>query len=1050
MIKRLLTLGLLFASLAARAQATLGTSPYVQNFDNLASGLPTGFSVYTAATATSLGTAPTPAQLLLTPSAATTTSGTPHVTSPAGTSTAWTATAAGFKNVASATVLNSKATADAQAAATNRALGVRQTGSFGDGTTGVGPAFAFQIANTTGKTDFALSFKLQSLDSTSTRTTTWRVDYGTGTTPSAFTQVGTTTTTPATPAVATTGQFFANNTVTASFGGALDNLTGPVWIRIVAPTATTGSGSRPTSAIDDFSLTWNANATSPQLAVSPTTLDFGKQAINTASTTKTYVLTGTNLTADATVTTAAPFSLSKDGTTAFGTTLTYTAAELAAGAKTVYVRFTPTTLGVVSGPVTGTITNSSTGASSRTVTVTGAGTDPTQTVYSFDACTTGTTLSDGWLQYSVTGAQTWACTTFGRDPNAPSGTTAYPNAVQINGYASGANNTNEDWLISPALSLASTAYPLLSFWSRTAFTGAPLRLLVSTNYSGTGSPIAAGVTWADLNVAFPATGSDTWTQTANIDLSAYKTAGVYVAFVYNSTTDNGARWTLDDIVLTNSATAPAPGLRASTQGLSFGYVAVGSSAQQTMTVTATNLTSNLTVTSSNAAYQLSKDGTAFASALTYTPADASGKTLPVTVRFQPTAAATSYAATATVATAGATSLNVDLTGNTYDVATTLEVVNWNMEWFGSSASGFGPADKNLQYTNASTVLKALNADVYALLEVVDTTRLRNLVASMPGYAYRISGFGSNADDSLDTDYALTQKLAFVYRTSVVSKAKFSSFFRSRQAQNAADYSYWSSGRFPYVMQADVTLNGVTKAVTFVAIHAKANTDPVLTSYARRKNASDELKAKLDADYAGKNVVVLGDINDVLDQTITAGITPAVTSYSAFTNDAANYPSPTLQELSLKGKKSTVSYNDVIDHVITSKSFYSYFIKGTADVQTSIASTIANYGSTTSDHYPVLTRYSFSSTLGTKSAATAALGLYPNPVTNSVRFEVPETGNHLNLSVYTTTGSLVLSSTGSAEQLNQQLGQRVAGLASGLYVVRVVGAQQTYVSRFQKL
>ncbi len=1042
MIKRLLTLGLLCASLAARAQATLGTSPYTESFDNLASGLPPGFSVYTVATATSLGTAPTPAQLLLTPSAATTTSTTtPPVTSPAGTSTAWTATAAGFKNFASATALRSKATADAQAAATNRALGVRQTGSFGDGTAGVGPAFVFQVANTTGKSDFALSFKLQSLDSTATRTATWRVDYGVGTTPSTFTQVGTTS---------TTGAFFANNTVTASFGGALDNLAGPVWIRIVAPALTTGSGNRPTSAIDDFSLSWNANATAPTLAVTPATLDFGKQTINTPSATKTYVLTGTNLTADATVTTAAPFSVSKDGTTAFGTTLTYSAAELAAGAKTVYVRFTPTTLGVVSGPATGTITNSSPGASSRTVTVTGAGTDPTQTVYSFDACTTGTTLSDGWLQYSVAGAQTWACTTFGRDPNAPTGTTAYPNAVQVNGYAGGANNTNEDWLISPALSLAGTAYPLLSFWSRTAFTGAPLRLLVSTNYSGAGSPIATGVTWSDLNAAFPATGSDTWTQTANVDLSAYKTAGVYVAFVYNSTTDDGARWTLDDIVLTNSATAPAPGLRANTQGLSFGYVAVGASAQQTMQVTATNLTGNLTVTSSNAAFQLSKDGTAFASALTYTPADASGKTLPVTVRFQPTTTATSYAATAAVATAGATALSVDLTGNTFDVANTLEVVNWNMEWFGSSAAGFGPADKNLQYTNASTVLKALNADVYALLEVVDTTRLRNLVAAMPGYAYRVSGFGSSADDSLDTDYALTQKLAFIYRTSVVSNAKFSSFFRSRQAQNAADYSYWSSGRFPYVMQANVTLNGVTKPVTFVAIHAKANTDPVLTSYARRKSASDELKAKLDASYAGQNVVVLGDINDDLDQTITAGITPPVTSYSAFTTDAANYPSPTLQELSLKGKKSTVSYNDVIDHVITSKSFYTYFIKGTADVQTSIANTIANYGSTTSDHYPVLTRYSFSQVLATRSAATAALGLYPNPVTNSVRFEVPETGNGLSLSVYTTTGRLVLNSTGSVEQLNQQLGQRVAGLASGLYVVRVVGAQQTYVSRFQKL
>ena len=965
MINQFLKLGwisvLALASLGAHAQtqATLGTSPYVETFDGLASGLPAGFNVYTAATTSSLGVGATAAQLILTP----------------GTTTAWNATGPGFKNFASSTALNSKNPVAVQSAATNRALGVRQTGSFGDGTIsannlyGAGPAFAFKIENTTGKTDFELRFKLQSLDSTSARTATWRVDYGLGATPSAFTQVGSTAT--------TGGNVFSRATITASFGGALDNQGGPVWIRIVAPAVTTGSQNRPSSAIDDFSLTWQANSTAPQLAASPTALAFGNQNINTTSAAKTYTLTGNNLTADATVTATAPFSVSKDDVT-YGLTATYTAAELAAGAKPVYVKFTPTTSSVATGPVSGTITNSSVGAASRTVTATGGGVDPTQTVYSFSGCVSATNLSDGWQQASVTGAQTWACTTFGRDPNAPTGTAAYPTAVQMNGY-SGGNVTNEDWLISPSLNLASTTYPLFSFWSRTAFAGPALRLLVSTNYPGTGSPVAAGVTWTDLNATFPATGSDTWTQTANVDLSAYKMGGVYVAFVYNSTTDEAARWTLDDVVLTNSATPAPPAVRTDPASLSFGYRAAGSTTLQTLNVTATSLTGDLTVSSSNAAFQFSKDGASFSNAVTYTTAEASGKIVPVQVRFQPTAASTTYAGTATVATAGVAPRSVVVSGNTFDVANTLEVVNWNMEWFGSPAAGFGPDDKELQFTNATSVLRQLDADVFALLEVVDTLSLSKLVATMPGYAYRVSYFGSAADDSLDTDYRLTQKLAFVYRTSVVKNPKFSAFFRSRQAQNAPDYSYWSSGRFPFVMQADVIVNGVTKPVTFVAIHAKANTDPILTSYDRRKRAADELKTKLDTDYAGQNVVVLGDFNDDLDQTITAGISPAITSYSAFTNDAANYPSPTLQELSLTGQKSTVGYNDVIDHVVTSKPLYSYFIPGTAEVQTRITSTIANYGSTTSDHYPVLTRYNFTApdlVVNTANQAVAA-GTYNN-------------------------------------------------------------------------
>jgi hypothetical protein len=67
----------------------------------------------------------------------------------------------------------------------------------------------------------------------------------------------------------------------------------------------------------------------------------------------------------------------------------------------------------------------------------------------------------------------------------------------------------------------------------------------------------------------------------------------------------------------------------------------------------------------------------------------------------------------------------------------------------------------------------------------------------------------------------------------------------------------------------------------------------------------------------------------------------------------------------------------------------------------------------------------------------------------VRFEVPETGSNLGLQVHTIDGRLVLQGTGTAEQLNQQLGQRVGSLGTGLYLIQVVGAKQTYISRFQK-
>jgi hypothetical protein len=95
------------------------------------------------------------------------------------------------------------------------------------------------------------------------------------------------------------------------------------------------------------------------------------------------------------------------------------------------------------------------------------------TTYNFNTCSSN--LPDGFTQYSVTGAQVWGCTTFGRSPADSSGSA--PNGLQINGFANGINNTNEDWLISPSFNLTATNFPLLSFWSRTAFTGATLKSL---------------------------------------------------------------------------------------------------------------------------------------------------------------------------------------------------------------------------------------------------------------------------------------------------------------------------------------------------------------------------------------------------------------------------------------------------------------------------------------------------------------------------------------------------------------------------------------------
>jgi hypothetical protein len=211
---------------------TLTTSPLLLDFNTIGNGiLPTGVSVRTGARADTLGIGAT---LTNNPS-----------------TSLWTGFTAGFRNYASATGLTSSADSVAQVNAPNRALGVRQTGTLGSGGD-PGAAFVFLLANTTGKSNLKMDFQLQSLDPASARTTTWVVDYGLGENPTSFTTVGTVTGT------MTTGNLlFSNNAVSATMPAGANGQSQKVWIRIVTLTASTGSASRASSAIDDVKFTWN-------------------------------------------------------------------------------------------------------------------------------------------------------------------------------------------------------------------------------------------------------------------------------------------------------------------------------------------------------------------------------------------------------------------------------------------------------------------------------------------------------------------------------------------------------------------------------------------------------------------------------------------------------------------------------------------------------------------------------------------------------------------------------------------------------------------------
>ncbi len=382
---------------------------------------------------------------------------------------------------------------------------------------------------------------------------------------------------------------------------------------------------------------------------------------------------------------------------------------------------------------------------------------------SFDSCTGSGLLPNGFTAFNVTGAQIWDCTTFGRDSTMPAGTAASGHAVEINGFANGVNNTNQDWLITPRFNLAGTAFPLLSYWSRNAFAGAPLTLEISTDFTGSGNPTLAH--WTVLNGKFPSQGSDVWTQSTNIDLSGFKDSSVYLAFVYTSTTDDGSRWTLDDLSLINSLTPPPPSLTLSTDNLEYGFTASGSTAIQKLTVTGNDLTSNITIMAEGN-FKVSTDSVHFLDSVTLKPGKTNNVTAPVYIRFAPDFANTQFIDSVLVTISDSTAI-VNVKGNSIDPGSVLSVVDWNLNWFGTPDPTLGPTDKALQEKNVGLILPTLHADLYALEELVNEPALDSIVSKMPGYAYIVGQYGSFSNptipggpDSLNT----VQKLAFVYNT----------------------------------------------------------------------------------------------------------------------------------------------------------------------------------------------------------------------------------------------------------------------------------------------
>ena len=224
-MKKLLTFSLLslgiYATAVAQTPYVLMGHSYSQNFNSLGNGLPDGWKVYTNAWFDTLGT---PAAFV---SAA----------------TPWDQGSGTFGNYAAKDTFYAAATAAAQNASPNRALGAK-IGPAND----TGTSFVFRAANTKGLSNINFACNLQSLDLNAARVKRWYMSYALGTNPTNFHYLA--------GGYNTGNNTFTQTNINVTLPAAASNQDSILTIRISSFFPGSGSLAYPTVAIDDVNITW--------------------------------------------------------------------------------------------------------------------------------------------------------------------------------------------------------------------------------------------------------------------------------------------------------------------------------------------------------------------------------------------------------------------------------------------------------------------------------------------------------------------------------------------------------------------------------------------------------------------------------------------------------------------------------------------------------------------------------------------------------------------------------------------------------------------------
>lgn len=269
----------------------------------------------------------------------------------------------------------------------------------------------------------------------------------------------------------------------------------------------------------------------------------------------------------------------------------------------------------------------------------------------------------------------------------------------------------------------------------------------------------------------------------------------------------------------------------------------------------------------------------------------------------------------------------------YGTDNSFEVITWNIKTFPLVAED----DVSLEYL--SQLIPAINADVIAFQEVADVDVFAQMIDDIPGYECYVG----NYDDWV--------KLAFVYNSNSVQVDAVYEIYTD-EIYNAPFV------RRPHVLE--LSWNGQD----FIVInnHLKAMGDGILDTEDewdqenRRYVAMGLLKDYIDANFATENVIVVGDMNDILTDE------PENNVFQPMLDDPDNYAFADYEiAIGDSDNWSYPSWPDHLDHILITNEMFSSFYAHSSSIETLkienyLDNGISEYYQNISDHRPVALKY----------------------------------------------------------------------------------------------